>query len=138
VVLTTHELGEAERLADHLVVLDRGHLVGAGTLEELRAGGGPAQIHFTTTAGLDMAGLEGDLGCPVREIAPGEYVAQMPLDPAVVGRLTGWLAGRELPLVDLRAGRPSLEDVFLRLTGNEAPSVSAQSAGPARRGRRRS
>jgi ABC-2 type transport system ATP-binding protein len=135
VVLTTHELGEAERLADHLVVLDRGHLVGSGTLDELRAGGGPAEIHFTTTAGLDVSDLERDLGCSVTEVRRGEYIAQATLDPAVVGRLTGWLTTRSLPLIDLRGGRPSLEEVFLRLTDTKAPP-DAPAAASGRRRRR--
>jgi hypothetical protein len=38
-----------------------------------------------------------------------------------VATLTAWLAEHDLPLADLRAGRQSLEDLFLRLTGNDRP-----------------
>ena len=118
VVLTTHELGEAERLADHVVILDRGRLVATGTLAELRGQGGRKEIRFAAAAGLDVASLGTHLGASVSEPTPGEYLVNAAPSPDNVARLTGWLAERNLPLADLRAGRQSLEDVFLRLTGN--------------------
>jgi ABC-2 type transport system ATP-binding protein len=118
VVLTTHELGEAERLADHIVILDRGRLVATGTLAELRGQGESEEIRFTAAAGLDVASLGTHLGATASEPTPGEYVVNAAPSPDNVARLTGWLAERNLPLADLRAGRQSLEDIFLRLTGN--------------------
>ena len=47
---------------------------------------------------------------------PGEYLVAAEAKPATVAALTAWLAERDLPLADLRAGRHRLEDVFLRLT----------------------
>jgi ABC-2 type transport system ATP-binding protein len=117
VVLTTHELGEAERLADHIVILDRGRLVGTGTLAELRGQGERGEIRFAAAAGLDVASLGTHLGATASEPTPGEYVVNAAPSPDNVARLTGWLAERNQPLADLRAGRQSLEDIFLRLTG---------------------
>jgi ABC-2 type transport system ATP-binding protein len=117
VVLTTHELGEAERLADHVVILDRGRLVAVGTLAELRGQDGREEIRFAAAAGLDVTSLGAHLGAIASEPTPGEYVVTAAPSPDNVARLTGWLAERNLPLGDLRAGRQSLEDVFLRLTG---------------------
>jgi ABC-2 type transport system ATP-binding protein len=118
VVLTTHELGEAERLADHVVILDRGRLVASGTLAELRGRGEREEIRFAAAPGLDVASLGIHLDGTVTEPTPGEYVINVEPNPNNVARLTGWLAERNLPLADLRAGRQSLEDVFLRLTGS--------------------
>jgi ABC-2 type transport system ATP-binding protein len=118
VVLTTHELGEAERLADHIVILDRGRLVATGTLAELRGQGEREEIRFAAAAGLDVDSLGSYLGATASEPTPGEYVVRAVPSPDNVARLTGWLAERNLPLADLRAGRQSLEDIFLRLTGN--------------------
>jgi ABC-2 type transport system ATP-binding protein len=59
------------------------------------------------------------LGATVTEDQPGEYRVDTEATPATVAALTAWLAARDLPLADLRAGRQRLEDVFLRLT---APS----------------
>jgi ABC-2 type transport system ATP-binding protein len=52
----------------------------------------------------------------VTEETPGEYRVAATAAPATVAALTAWLAERDLPLADLRAGRQRLEDVFLRLT----------------------
>jgi ABC-2 type transport system ATP-binding protein len=120
VLLTTHELDEAERLADRVVIIDRGSLVAAGTPDELRAMGTPREIRFAASPGLDVAALANALGTPVAETSVGEYVVATPPTPAAVARLTSWMAEHDVALGDLRAGRATLEDVFLRLTGDGA------------------
>ena len=118
VLLTTHQLDEAERLADRVLIIDRGSLVAAGTPAELMTAGGGEEILFSAPPGLDTAGLAAHLGAPVEETTPGEYVVRSAATPSMVALLTGWLAEQDLPLADLRAGRQRLEDVFLRLTGD--------------------
>jgi ABC-2 type transport system ATP-binding protein len=116
VLLTTHDLDEAERLADRVLIIDHGRLLAAGTPAELMRAGDD-EIRFGAPAGLDTAELGAALGgVGVREVAPGEYLVAAAPSPAVVATLTAWLAERDLPLADLRAGRKRLEDVFLRLT----------------------
>jgi ABC-2 type transport system ATP-binding protein len=122
VLLTTHELEEAERLADRVLIIDRGRLVASGTPAELMRAGGAADIRFGAPAGIDVAGLAVALGGPVVEAQAGEYVASVAGTPANVAALTAWLAERDLPLADLRAGRQTLEDVFLRLTSEAGSS----------------
>ena len=116
VLVTTHELDDAERMADRIVILDRGAVVADGTPTALRTGGAEG-IRFAAPAGLDVAALGTHLAAAVREVGPGEYAVDAAPSPATVARLTAWLAERDLPLGDLRAGRARLEDVFLRLTG---------------------
>lgn len=113
VVLTTHYLEEAERLADSVVIVDRGRVVASGTPAELMSVGAGASIRFGAAPGLDVAGL---FDGRVVEERPGEYVASVEASPANVAALTAWLAERGVALADLRAGRQTLEDVFLRLT----------------------
>lgn len=121
VVLTTHELEEVERVADRVVIVDRGTVVAAGTPAELTASGAPVEeIRFGTTAGLDTAVLAVALGAVVEEVTPGEYRVATAPTPAAVAALTAWLAEHDLSLADLRAGRQTLEDVFLRLTGPDS------------------
>ena len=115
VVLTTHELAEAEHLADRVVIVDRGRVVAAGPLADLLQGSGD-EIRFGAPPGLEVASLGSRLGATVVEATPGEYVVDGAPSPATVAALTAWLAERDLPLADLRAGRQTLEDVFLRLT----------------------
>jgi ABC-2 type transport system ATP-binding protein len=120
VLLTTHELEEAERLADRIVILDHGKVAAAGSAAELMASGRSEEVRFAAPAGLDVAALSRRLGAPVREAQPGEYVLAAPGEPSIVAALTAWLAEQDLPLADLRVGRQKLEDVFLRLTGDSA------------------
>jgi ABC-2 type transport system ATP-binding protein len=116
VLLTTHELEEAERVADRIVIIDRGRIVASGTLGELT--GGTAVIRFSAPAGIDAAGLGTFLGAAVVEETPGRYLASIAGTPAVIARLASWLAERDLPLSDLRAGMERLEDLFLRVTAD--------------------
>ena len=115
VLLATHELDEAERVADRVVIVDHGRLLAEGTPAELMSGK-QASIRFGAPAGLDVAALSGALGATVAETSPGEYSVAAEPAPTTVAALTAWLADHDLPLGDLRAGRQSLEDVFLRLT----------------------
>jgi len=116
VVLTTHDLDEAEKLADHVVILDRGHVVAAGSPASLMTSDAAEEVRFGAPAGLDVASLSAHLGVTVTEPSAGEYLVAAAGTPARVAALTAWLAERDLPLADLRAGRQRLEDVFLRLT----------------------
>jgi ABC-2 type transport system ATP-binding protein len=134
VVLTTHDLDEAETLADHVVILDRGAVVASGSPVDLRTGAAEAEVRFGTGPGLDVIALAQRLGAGVTEVSPGEYRVAAAGSPALVAALTAWLAEQDLPLADLRAGRQRLEDVFLQLV---AEPVAAPSRPAARPGRRR-
>lgn len=116
VVLATHELDEAERVADRVVIFDRGKVVADGTLAELRSG--HDEVRFRTSASLDVAALTSHLQRPVEMVGPGDYRIAAVAEPELIARLTGWLASAGLPLDDLRAGAQRLEDVFRRLTGD--------------------
>lgn len=131
VLLTTHELEEAERLADEVVIIDHGRVVGSGTPAELTASGRGSsgrgrEIRFGGPAGIDTAALAEALGAAVTEERAGEYVVAAEAAPATVAALTAWLAERDLALEDLRAGRERLEDVFLRLTADHAASGGSE------------
>ena len=116
VVLATHELDEAEKLADHVLIFDRGRIIADGTLDELRRG--HDEIRFRSSVALDVAALGQALGQPVRSVGDsnGEFVVDG--DATLVAPLTAWLAARGEPVADLRAGQQRLENVFLRLTGD--------------------
>jgi ABC-2 type transport system ATP-binding protein len=118
VLLATHDLAEAEKVADRVVIIDRGRLVAEGTPAQLMADAGD-EIRFGAPPGLDVAALGAAVGGPVTEEAPGEYLVAAAPAPRTVAALTAWLAEHDLPLDDLRAGRKALEDVFLRLTGDQ-------------------
>ena len=115
VVLATHELDEAERLADHVVIIDRGAVIAAGTLAELRHG--HDEIRFRSDSTLDLRALALATGIVAAKVGNDEYVIDAPPQPRLMAQLGDWLAGAGHPLHDLRAGGQRLEDVFRRLTG---------------------
>ena len=120
VVLTTHAMDEAEQLCDRVGIVDRGRLVACGTPSELVRAAEDDRTRFSALPGLDRIALAAAVGVDpreVREARPGEYEVGRTLTPAMVARLTAWMAERDVVLRELRAGSPSLEEVFLRLTG---------------------
>ena len=142
VVLTTHELGEAERLADEVVIVAAGRAVARGSVAELSAAGGEGGIRFEAPAGLDTGALEAALGAGagVAEERPGHYRVGGPADPARLAAVARWLGEHDLPLTELRAGRRSLEEVYLRVVGAGGEGDAAGGgprAAPARPRRRR-
>jgi ABC-2 type transport system ATP-binding protein len=129
VLLTTHDLDEAERVADRVVIIDRARLVAEGPLDEVMRGPGAGEtVRFAAPPGIDTQALGERLdGAAVAETGPGEYEVAAAPTPATVAAITAWLAERDLPLADLRAGRKRLEDVFLRLTSREpVPSEGSE------------
>ncbi|GAA0235858.1 ABC transporter ATP-binding protein [Saccharothrix mutabilis subsp. mutabilis] len=123
VLLTTHLMDEAEALADHVVIVDRGRVVAAGTPRELTALE-DQQLRFRARPGLDLSLLVGALpeGMKVREASPGGYLVQGRIDPQVVSTVTSWCAQQGVLAEELTVAKRSLEDVFLDLTGRELRS----------------
>ena len=140
VLLTTHELGEAERLADRVVIVDKGRLLAEGSPAELASGTSDGSVRFSTDPGIDTNALAEAVGpgATVTEERPGAYRLRLPAGtntPPVVAALAGWLAGQGLSLGDLRTGQ-SLEEAYLAITG--ARSEPEPDTGPAGGRRRRS
>lgn len=131
-LLTTHELDQAQRLADRIVIIDSGRLVASGTPEELTRATASSGIRFSAEPDLDLTYLVIILGAQIEEVAPGEYLAATTPTPDAVAKLTTWMAERQIMLGEVRAGRHRLEDVFDRLTSNDA-GTSHQPRGRSRR-----
>ncbi len=119
VVLTTHLLDEAERLADDVVVVDHGRVVAAGTVAELTSRGAAGQLRFRSTPGLDLDQLLSALpaGSAAKESPAGQYLVEGLMDPQLLATVTAWCASNDAMAADLQIERRSLEDVFLELTG---------------------
>lgn len=124
VVLATHELDETERVADRVVVFDRGAVVADGPLDEIR--GGTREMRIRTSSPLDHDALAGAIGHPVIVIGATEYLVES-ADRRAMAQMSVWLADHGIDVVDMRAGAASLEDVFRRLTtdgGSDTDPVS--------------
>jgi ABC-2 type transport system ATP-binding protein len=121
VVLTTHQLTEAEELADRLVIIDRGVAVASGTPAELMHSGAENQLRFRAPRMLDLSLLISALpeSYKATETSPGEYLVEGHIDPQVLATVTAWCARLNVLATDMRVEQRSLEDVFLDLTGRE-------------------
>jgi ABC-2 type transport system ATP-binding protein len=124
VILTTHFMDEAERLADLIVIMDHGTPVATGTPAELTGTAG--QLRFRAEPGLDTEVLLAALppASLVKESPAGFYVVEVrgQVDPQLVATVTAWCAERGTALQSLRIESRTLEDVFLELTGRELRS----------------
>jgi ABC-2 type transport system ATP-binding protein len=124
VLLTTHAMDEAEQLCDRVAIVDHGRLVACGTPDELTTAAAADETWFSAVPGLPID----ELG-PVLELAPGqvtesrqgEYAIAAAATPELIADLAIWMRDRGVVIGELRSGRRSLEEVFLRLTREGRP-----------------
>lgn len=135
VILTTHELDEAQRLADRVIILDKGTIVAEGTLEELMGANGGHELRFAASTGLDLTEMSSQLGVTVIEERAGEYLISTSATPDLIAKLTSYLADKNIVVGDIRAGKSSLEDVFFSLTGKTIDTNTDNSQPSSRRRR---
>jgi ABC-2 type transport system ATP-binding protein len=115
IVLTTHYLEEAESLADRVAVIDHGKLITVDTPQRLMASHGKKRVRFTLGAPLP----EGTALPPGAELDDKRLSLLCPSDEDV-SELLHRVAALPVPVVDLRTEQPSLEQVFLEITGGRA------------------
>ncbi len=117
IFLTTQYLDEADELADHIAVLDRGRLVAEGTPAELKAlvPGGHVSLRFPDPPSLGAAASMPDV------VSRDEQALELQVrsDGSVrsVRQILDWLDLHEVPVLDLSIHTPDLDDVFFTLTG---------------------
>lgn len=112
-LLTTQYMEEADRLADSIVVIDRGRVIASGTAEELKAQVGGERLELQAFAGDDprplaraLAGLGS--GTPVVDVAAGRVVVPVEDGPTILLDLASRLANSHLRVADLALRRPTL------------------------------
>jgi ABC-2 type transport system ATP-binding protein len=120
VLLTTHLMDEAERLADRVAIIDGGRLMALDSPGGLTGVQNATVVRFVAPAGLDCAQLAAlPSAHKAEEIRPGSYIIETDVAPVLLAELTAWLRDKGITLSELRVGHGSLEDLFLRLTGAE-------------------
>jgi ABC-2 type transport system ATP-binding protein len=119
ILLTTHYMDEAQRLADRIGILRDGELVAIGSVEEIGAGlRSTALIRFRLPPGLAGHHVAAEAGVPV-EVDGELAVIRVPDPQPVLYRLTSWAAHEDIHLSGLEVIRPTLEEMFLELTATE-------------------
>ena len=118
VLLATHDMAEAEKIADRVCILLRGRVVAEGTPREITAtGAGMTKVSVATEDGAFATGAVSLAAATLRDVTGG-YAVYYSSDPAAtVAALLAELTSRKDRLVDLRVERPSLEERFLEITG---------------------
>ena len=126
-LLTTQYLEEADQLADRIAVIDRGHVIAEGTPLELKDQSGKAALVVTVSHAGDLGEAERLLRSMVDEVHVDPNARQLTAPANGLGdvtRIAGAFDGSGIELDDLGLKRPSLDDVFLHLTGHRAEEVS--------------
>jgi ABC-2 type transport system ATP-binding protein len=118
-LITTHELAEAERQSDRLVILHRGRVLVQGTLEQLA--GSPEMI-VQSSGPVDPIALASRLQCEVTLDNPLQLRCAIASTPERIAIVTNYLASLGLSMVSLRT-RASLEERYLELIGAERNEV---------------
>ena len=121
IFLTTHYMDEAQHLADRVAIIRDGRIIAEGPPDEL---GGPelgrTVIGFWLPAGVDRGALPAQLSVPLADAGGGRLELRTPRPVEDLAVLCGWAAERELDLPGLQVARPSLEEIYLQLTGEDA------------------
>ena len=139
VLLTTQYLEEADRLAKQLVVLDHGKIIAEGTSQELKTRLGSTVLSITFASTDDaQRGVE-----LIRDLSPKAAIIEgtvvdLTVDrgPALAADALRRLDGAGITLVGLALREPSLDDVFLNLTGHKADDITELLTDEAPSGRR--
>jgi len=118
IVLTTHYIEEAERLCDRVAIVDHGQIIAQGSPRELKqASADKTRIEVRLAreeSEQTLGGLEGVTDCRALN---GNYVLHCQRPPQAIVSLVKHLEAQSNELVSLEIATPSLEDVFIELTG---------------------
>ena len=114
VVLTSHDMAEAEKVATHAVLFNSGKVIASGEITSLLTS--RKHLRFTSSEGLVPAELAVSIKTPVVAIGDGVYEVASEPTPQLMTRISQWLADNSHPLLGVDMGKESLEDTYRRLT----------------------
>jgi ABC-2 type transport system ATP-binding protein len=114
VVLASHDMAEAEKVATHAVLFNSGRVIASGEIKSLLTS--RKHLRFTSSVGLVPAELAVSINSPVIAIGDGVYEVASEPTPQLMTRISQWLADNSHPLLGVDMGTETLEDTYRRLT----------------------
>jgi len=124
VFLTTHYIHEAEQLSDRVAILQHGKIVRQGTISELSAGLSlESEIRFQAAGAIDLTVLETLSGVVSARFEGPQFIVRVTNAAEAVSALVRFLDSAGNRLSDVEISRPTLEDLFLKLTGERSPEA---------------
>jgi ABC-2 type transport system ATP-binding protein len=136
-LLTTQYLEEADQLAHDIVVIDHGRVIARGTAQQLKARVGGARLDVKIAPGADLAQAARAVSQFANAQATVEaeerrVVAPIAETPGLITRLAAALDAEGIAIDDVQLRRPTLDDVFLQITGHAAEETAAEPVEPAK------
>ena len=131
-LLTTQYLEEADQLADNIVVMNHGRIIAQGTPLQLKQQAGNASLVVTVSHGADLPAareLIARTGAEVHVDVGARQLTASADGIAELTRVAGWLQEHAIEVDDIGLSRPSLDDVFLSLTGHRADGDEVEEVG---------
>lgn len=128
ILLTTQYLEEADQLADRIVVIDNGVVIAEGTASELKSKIGNDRLELIFKDGKTLSQAKKALGKAVIETDEKEYMAVVLIKDtsADVRKTLDALAKEKITISSLNIHKPTLDDVFLSLTGKKKEETSEE------------
>src|SRR6202047_3643374 len=118
ILMTTHYIEEAERLCDRVAIVDHGKVIALGSPRELKQrSGGKTRIEVKLARPVTNGTLQGLEGVADAREVNGTYALHTPRPPQAIVSLVKHLEAEGNELVSLEIATPSLEDVFIEMTG---------------------
>ena len=134
VLLTTQYLDEADQLADRIAVIDHGKVIAEGSSSELKASVGAGALHVRVAEPEQAEQAEqmlvAALGDEVSRESDGVSLSARADDPSLVASLLTQLNDSGVEVTEFSLGQPSLDEVFLALTGHPAEDDAERSDQP--------
>lgn len=128
ILLTTQYLEEADQLADRIIVIDNGGVIAEGTAKELKSKVGKDRLELTFKNDKTLASAKAELGKLASEVDSTDHTLSVVINDTNkdVKNILEKLSSKKIAIESLAVHKPTLDDVFLSLTGKKKIADKAE------------